>query len=175
MPTPEKETVVAEVTEIFENAKSVFVTDFQGLNVEMISEFRDQCRKASVNYRVVKNTLTRLAARNAGLDEMVESLSGPSAIAYSYEDPSAPAKVIMEFAKKTEKPTIKVALFEGEFYGPSTVREIVDLPSRSFLLAQLVGGCNAQIQNLVSGLHGLINKLAIALNAVKTLKEKSEA
>ncbi|MBN2031503.1 50S ribosomal protein L10 [bacterium] len=175
MATPEKETIVAEVTEIFENAKSVFVTDFQGLNVEMISEFRNRCRKASVGYRVVKNTLTRLAARNAGLDEMVDNLSGPSAIAYSYEDPSAPAKVIQDFAKQTDKPTIKVALFEGEFYGPSTVREIVDLPSRSVLLAKLLGGCNAQIQNLVIGLHGLLSKLVFVIDAVKKIKEKSEA
>ena len=175
MSTPEKETIVAEVAEIFENAKSVFVTDYQGLNVQMISEFREKCREASVSYRVVKNTLTRLAARKAGFDEMVDNLLGPSAIAYSYEDPSAPAKVISEFAKKAEMPTIKVALFEGEFYGPENVQEIVALPSKSILLAQLVGGCNANIQNLVSGLHGLLSKLTITLDAVKKIKEKSES
>ena len=174
MSTPEKETIVAEITEIFENAKSVFVTDFQGLNVQMISEFREKCREASVQYRVVKNTLTRLAARNAGFEEIVENLLGPSAIAYSYEDSSAPAKVITEFAKKVEKPTIKMALFEGAFYSSENVKEIVGLPSRSVLLAQVMGGCHAPIQNLVNGLNGLLSKLVIALDGVKKIKEKSE-
>ena len=174
MSTPEKETIVAEITEIFENAKSVFITDFQGLNVQMISEFREKCRESSVQYRVVKNTLTRLAARNAGLEEIVENLLGPSAIAYSYEDPSAPAKIITEFAKKVEKPTIKMALFEGDFYGPEKVKEIVGLPPRTVLLAQVLGGCNAPIHNLVCGLNGLLSKLVIALDGVKKIKEKSE-
>ncbi|MCJ7813235.1 50S ribosomal protein L10 [bacterium] len=174
MPTPEKEAVVTEVIKILESAKSVFITDFQGLNVKMISEFRQMCRETSVGYRVVKNTLIRLAAKKVGMNEMVDSLSGPSALAYSYEDSSAPARVISEFKKKADRPTIKVALFEGEFYGPESVQDIVALPSKSILLSQLLGGLRAPIQGLMSGLHGLLYKLVITLDEVKKVKEKSE-
>ncbi len=173
MPTQEKEIVVAEVTKILENAKSVFVTDFQGLNVELISEFRQMCRETSVGYRVVKNTLIRLAAKKVGMIEMADSLSGPSALAYSFEDSSAPARVISEFKKKADRPTIKVALFEGEFYGPESVQDIVALPSKSILLSQLLGELRAPIQGLMSGLHGLLCKVVIALNEIKKEKEKS--
>jgi len=170
MARPEKEAAVKEVAEILENAKGVFVTDFQGLNVEMMSEFRQKCRETSVNYRVVKNTLARLAAKKAGRDEMVEYFHGPSAIAYSYDDPSAPARIITEFAKKVEKPKIKVSLFEGVFYRPERVEEIASLPPKDVLLAQLMGEFNAPIQDFVGILKGLLQKLVMTLDAVKNIK-----
>lgn len=166
----EKETVVQEIAETLEKAQGVFVTDFEGLNVEMIREFRRKCREASVGYLVVKNTLARLAAQKVGLDEMVESFQGPSAIAYSFEDPSVPAQIISEFAKKTEKPTIRVSLFEGVFYGPDRVKEIATLPPKDVLLSQLVGGLNAPIQGFVGSLRCLLQKLIMTLDALK--KEK---
>jgi large subunit ribosomal protein L10 len=173
MATPEKESIVSEIAEIFEKAKSVFVTDFKGLNVELMIELRQKCREASVNYRVIKNTLAQLAAKKADWNEIVDYFQGPSAIAYSYEDPSAPARVISEFAKKVEKPKIKMALFEGNFYSPENVKEVASLPSKSVLLAQFVGGIHAPIQGVVSGLNGLFQKLIITLDAVRGVKEKT--
>jgi len=173
MSTPEKEAIVKEVTEIFEKAKGVFVTDFQGLNVEKISDLRQKCREASVNYLVVKNTLARLAAKNAGWDDVVEHLNGPSAVAYSYDDPSAPARVITEFAKKEEKPTIKVSLFEGIFYGPDKVQAIAALPSKEVLLTRLAGGFKSPIQGFAGSLHGLLQKFIMTIDAVKAAKEKT--
>lgn len=172
MPRPEKEAVVNEVAEIFKEAKSVFLTDFQGLNVEQMIDFRRQCRKEAVGYRVVKNTLTRLAAKEAGMDEILEHIEGPSAIAYSYEDPSAPARVITTFAKVHERPVIKVSRFEGKFYGPESVQTIASLPSKDVLLAKLLGTCNAPVRGLVGTINGLLQKLVMTFDAVKNSRNE---
>jgi len=172
MARPEKEAAVEEIAEILQKAKGVFLTDFEGLNVEMMEELRRKCREASVNYRVVKNTLARIAARKVGWDELVNYLQGPSAIAYSFDDPSAPARVVSEFAKKAEKPKIKVSLFEGVFYGPEKIEEIASLPPKDVLLARIVGGFNAPIQGMVAGLYNLLQKFAMTLDAIKNAKDK---
>jgi len=173
MARAEKETAVQELTEIMEKARGVFITDYQGLNVEKLSELRKKCRESSVRYKVVKNTLARLAAKKAGFGDMAQYLEGPSAIAYSFDDPSAPARVVTEFAKKHQKPSIKVSLFEGAFYGPDRVEEIANLPPKEVLIARLMGGLNAPIQNLVGALSDILRKLVLVVDAVKTSKEKS--
>ena len=174
MARPEKEAAVEEIAEILQKAKGVFLTDFEGLNVEMMEELRRKCREASVGYRVVKNTLARIAAKKVGWDELVNYLQGPSAIAYSFDDPSAPARVVSEFAKKAEKPKIKVSLFEGVFYGPEKIEEIASLPPKDVLLARIVGGFNAPIQGMASSLHNLLQKFIMTLDAVRNTKEKNK-
>jgi len=172
MARPEKEAAVQEVAEILEKARGVFVTDFQGLNVEKISVLRKKCRESNVHYRVIKNTLAKRAAEKAGCEEMISHFQGPSALAYSYDDPSAPARVISEFAKTEEKPKIKVTLFEGIFYGPEKVEMIATLPSREELLGRLVGGMMGPVRGLVSGLHGLMVKLVMTFDALREAREK---
>ena len=166
----EKETVVKEITDIFGKAKGIFITDFHGLNVEKIGELRRKCRKVSVEYVVVKNTLAKIAARNSGLDKLEQHFQGPSAIAYSYEDPSAPARVITEFAKENKKPHIKVSIFEGIFYGPENIKEIAALPSKEVLLARMVNGFNAPIQGLTDRLQGLLQKFVMTIDAIRQNK-----
>ena len=166
----EKEVLVDSITQIFKEAKSVFLTDFEGLNVESFEELRHKCRESSVGYCVIKNTLARIAAKRAGRDEIIEYFEGPSAIAYSYDDPSAPARVISEFVKKSDKPTIKVSLFEGNFYGPEKVKEIASLPTKEVLLGNVVRGFNAPIQNLVGDLYGLLQKFVMTIDAVRGSK-----
>jgi large subunit ribosomal protein L10 len=155
----EKETVVQEITDILKNAKGVFITDFKGLNVEKMSELRNKCRQSSVEYRVVKNTLARIATKQAGFEEMEAYFRGPSAIAYSFDDPVAPIRIVTEFAKKTEKPEVRVSLFEGAFYGPDRVKEIASLPPKEELIARLVSGFNIPIQEFTGCLSALLQKL----------------
>ncbi|OVE79027.1 50S ribosomal protein L10 [bacterium I07] len=171
MPRPDKVEAVDKIAEIFESSQGVFITDFQGLDVEQMSELRQKCREADVNYFVVKNTLARLAAKKVGQDEMVQHLQGPSALAYSSDDPSAPARVVTEFAKKLEKPKIKFSLFEGVFYGPDKVDEIAALPPKDVLLSRLVGSLNGPIVGLVGSLNGILQKLVLVLDAVRSQKE----
>ena len=172
MARPEKEAAVAEMAEIFEKSKSVFLTDYQGLNVEKISDLRQKCREASVGYLVIKNTLAKRAVEKVGWDEMLEHLEGPSAIAHSYDDPSAPARVISEFAKQEEKPVIKGTYFEGIFYGPDKVKAIASLPSKEVLIAQVLGSFNAPIQGFVGSLNGLMQKLVMTFDALRSTKEE---
>jgi large subunit ribosomal protein L10 len=173
MAQSEKETFIRELTEIFQKSKSVFVTDFSGLNVENIMRFRKKCGETRVSFLVVKNTLARISAKQAGFEQIGKYFKGPSAIAYSYDDPSSPARVIKEFNKTNNKPQIKVSLFEGVFYGPESIDVIASLPSRNELIAKVLGGLNSPIQGLVGSLHGLLQKLVRTLDAVKTHKEKS--
>ena len=170
MARPEKVAAVEQITEILGNAKSVFVADFQGLNVEQISSLRKKCREDKVQFLVVKNKLARIAAKNAGRDEMEDHFKGPSAIAFTYDDPSAPARVISTFAKDTEKPAIKVSLFEGNFYGPEQVKVIAALPPREVLLSKVLYGLNSPIQGFAGALNGLLSKLVRTLDAVRESK-----
>ncbi|NQT23749.1 50S ribosomal protein L10 [candidate division KSB1 bacterium] len=171
MPRPEKVEAVQGISEIFEKATGVFIADFKGLNVEQMGELRNKCREDKVEFLVVKNTLARIAARNTGWDEMEPHLKGPSAIAFSYEDPSAPARVITNFAKEAKKPTIRMSLFEGTFFGPEKVDAIAALPSRIELITQIVCTFNAPIQGLVGSLSGVLRKLVGTLDAVRASKE----
>ncbi len=172
MPTPEKEAIVKEVSEVFKKAEGIFITDYKGLNVSQMTELRSKCRESSVGYKVVKNTLARIAAREVGYKEMVDYLKGPSAIAYSFEDPSVPARIISEFAKKEDKPSIKMSIFEGYFYGPEKVKRIASLPTKNEMYSQLVRNVNSPIQGLAGSLNGILTKLVRTLVSVKEQKEK---
>ncbi len=169
----EKEAVVRQVADIFKKAKSVFVTDFTGLNVEQTMALRMKFRESKVGYVVVKNTLARIAAEQAGCSDLGKYLKGPSAIAYSFDDPSSPARIIKDFTKTLDKPKIKVSLLEGEFYGPEQTDAIASMPSKKELLARVVGGFNSPIQAFAGCLHGLLAKTVRTLDAVRLQKENA--
>jgi large subunit ribosomal protein L10 len=173
MQRSEKETVVQEVTDVFARAKSVFVTDYAGLTVEKMSVLRQRCRAAKVEYRVVKNTLARQAAENAGQGAMQPYFKGPTAIAYTFDDPSAPARVIAAFSKEHQKPTVRGSLFEGHCYGPERVAEIAALPSRSELVSRVLGGFQAPIRGVVCGLNGILSKFVRTVDAVRESKAQA--
>ena len=103
MPTPQKEAIVAEITEQLNKAKSIFLTDFKGLNVDETNNLRRELTSASVQYRVVKNSLARLAVKAAGCDELLEYLDGPTAIAFGMDDPDAPVRMIKKLDRGSEK------------------------------------------------------------------------
>ncbi len=172
MPTAEKEARVAEVAEQLTQAKSVFLTDFQGLNVQEINELRRAFAGVNVEYRVVKNTLARLSAKSADCEEILQYLDGPTAMAFGMDDPVAPAKVITDYAKKNDKLKVRACLFEGVLFGEDRVKEIAALPSREAVLAQLLGVLKAPVSNLAFSLNAVLSKLAYALEAVREQKEK---
>lgn len=174
MPTPQKEEIVTKVADQLKQAKSVFLTDFTGLNVADISELRRIFRESKVEYRVVKNTLARLSVRKAGLDVILPYLEGPTAFALGMDDPVAPAKVIKEFVRGRETPKVKACIVEGQLFEGERVDEIANLPSRHQLLANLASGLNAPLLNLVSTLQAGVQNLLYALNAVKEKKQTTE-
>ena len=171
MARPEKELIVSEVAESLNQAKGVYLTDFTGLNVEDMNELRKTFRESSIQFRVVKNTLARRSVEEAGYEGLLEYLSGPTAFAFTNTDPSMPARIINEFAKKKEKPKIKALIFEGEIIDSAQVERIANLPPREVLVAKLLGTLNAPLTNLASTLNGIISKFVRTLHAIKEQKE----
>lgn len=169
----EKKRVVEELREKFSTSKSAVLTDFRGLNVAAMTELRKRMREAGVEYKVVKNTLTRIAVGELDLSELDEHLEGPTAVAFGYDDPVTPAKIISDFSKEHENnlPKIKAGVLNGKVISMEEVKALADLPPREVLLGQVLAGMQAPIAGLVNVLQGTIRGLVYALNAIKEQKE----
>lgn len=168
---PEKVAAVAAFSEKLSNAKSVFLTDYSGLSVAEISELRKKFRESQAEYFVVKNTLARLSAKDAGKESILPYLEGPIAVAISYEDPASPARVLADFLKNHPKPEVKACLIEDDILPGSEAAEIAKWATREELLAKVVGSLNAPISGLVMTLSGIQRKLLYAFNAIASKKE----
>lgn len=166
----EKETTVMEVQQKFEKSKSVVLADYRGLNVQEVTELRKRLRKAGVEYKVIKNTLTSRAAKAAKIEGLDQYLSGPTAIAFSYDDPVAPAKILASFAKEFKKLELKGGVLEGRAISSQSVKSLAALPSREALLGQVAGLLQSPMRGLVTVLSGPLRNLAYAVEAVRKQK-----
>ena len=156
MKKEEKEQIIAEVADVASRARGMYFTDFHGLTVEQATELRRELRKAGIEYRVVKNTLARKALeRVAGHDRVFDRLVGPTGIAFAFDDPVVPAKIIHRFAEKHNKLSLKVCVVEKEVYDGAKLKELAVMPSRSELLAAIVGS----VQSPLAGVPMVINAL----------------
>ncbi len=165
----QKREVIEGIGSKMKAAKGMVFADYRGLTVEQDTELRSALRKAGVEYKVVKNTLTRFAAKENGLEGLDTYLNGPTAMASS-ADAVAPAKILSEFAKKYEKLEIKVGVVEGKVIDVNGVKALAELPPREVLIARVLGGFNAPISGLVNVLNGNIRGLVVALNAIAEQK-----
>lgn len=166
----EKQLVVKELAEKLRSSKGTVLTDYRGLNVEKVTDLRNKLRAANIEYRVVKNTLLKLAADDAGITGLETYLEGPTALAIS-DDPVAPAKVLAEWIKANKMLEVKGGILEGKVIDSQGVTGLADLPPREVLLAMVVGTMNAPISGLVNVLHGPLRKLVYAVDAVAKQKE----
>lgn len=171
----EKSEVVKELTEKIKAAKAIVLADYRGLTVEQDTELRNALRKAGVEYKVVKNTLTRFAAKENGLDGLDSFLNGPTAMAVSTSDLIAPAKVLAEYAKKYEKLELKVGVVEGKIIDVNEIKALAELPPREVLISRVLAGFNAPITGFVNVLNGNLRGLVCALNAIAEQKSGVEA
>ncbi len=165
-----KEQEVAELTEKIGKASSVVLADYKGLSVKEVTELRSLLRENGVESRVAKNTLINLAIKDMDLEDLKPYLNGPTAIAISYDNPVAPAKMITEFNKKTKKLEIKAGVVEGRFIDENGVKDLASLPSKEELIAKTLGTLNAPITSFVSVLSGTVRNLLYALNAIQEQK-----
>lgn len=171
----QKKEIVRGLSDKIKNAKTMVFADYRGLTVEQDTELRNALRKAGIEYKVVKNTMTRFAAKENGLDGLDSFLSGPTAMAASDTDVVAPAKVMMEFSKKFEKLELKVGVVEGKIIDLSGIKALAELPSKEELIAKMLGSFNAPITGFVNVLNGNLRGLAVALNAIAEKKQAAEA
>ena len=164
----EKQEMVSGLASKLRKAPTVYVTDFTGLNVALITDLRRRLRKAGVEYVVVKNTLALRALTEAQVAGLESHLGGPTALVLGGADPVAAAKVLSDFAKELEKPAIRAGLVEGKTVTPEQVKQLAALPSKPELLAQLGGALQSPLAGFVGSLNGLLYMMVGALEALHT-------
>ncbi len=173
MKRSEKDQIIAEVKEKIVRAKGMYFADFTGITVEEVNELRREFRKANIDYQVVKNTLVRKALESVtGYDKMIDKLVMSTAIAFGYDDPVAPAKIMKKFREKNEKLKIKVCVVEKQIFEGSQLDQIAKLPSRK----EIVAGILASIQSPISGVVGAIGAVMRDLvNVIDAIEKKKAA
>lgn len=145
-----KSLVVSEIVEKLNNSSSAVVVDYKGLTVAEVTELRKVMREAGVDYKVYKNTLVRRAAQEVGIEQFNdELLVGTNAIAFGYDDPVAPARILKKFIETHPKMKLKMGVVEGEFYDEAKIMELANIPSREELIAKLLGSFKAPVSNFV--------------------------
>ena len=175
--SPAKVAVVAEMKEKLQSAQGAVLVGFNGQSIADVTKLRRKFREGGVEYKVIKNTLTRIAANELGYNDLDPFLEGTTALAYSTEDVIAPAKILKQFIKetKTETLTVKAGLADGKVIDAAAVDALASLPSREELLAKLLGSMNAPITGLVNVLQGNIRNVVYALEAVRAKKAEQES
>ena len=170
----EKKKIVEDLHDRFSRSKVVIATDYKGLDVAMINDLRRKLRDAGVEFRVVKNSLLSRASEDTGVALIRDHFKGPSAIAYSFEDPVAPAKILSEFAKDNKAFEIKAGVLDGSVLEPEDIKALASLPSREVLLGQLLSAMNAVPTSFVRVLAGVPQQMVNLLGALKDQKAAAE-
>ena len=156
-----KEATVAELTNLFETSTAVLLTEYRGLTVAQLKQLRGNIRQ-DANYAVVKNTLTKIAANNAGISTLDADLVGPSAVAFVHGDFVAAAKAVRDFAKANPNLVIKGGVFEGKALNADEVNKYASLESREVLLAKAAGMMKATMGKAAATIDALREKLETA-------------
>lgn len=171
MPRPEKVAQVEALTERLQRAQSVLAADYRGLTVKEMGELRSQMRQAGVEVKVVKNTLARLAADEAQVADLKGFLEGPTVLAFAYDDPTAPAKILDQFARQHKQLEIKGGVLNGAAMDVDGVRQLAQLPGREELLGQVLRGMQGPLTGLAYVLSGVPRALVYALDALRRQRE----
>lgn len=169
----EKEKLVKDLEHVFQNARGVYLADFQGMTVEVVSELRRRCRGADVHFQVAKNTLLKRAADATGYGDLHPHLHGPTAIAVSRTDEVAPARLLAAFQAEFKSPRIKGGFLSGRFYDDAQVQALSRLPSKEILLGNLLRVMQAPLGQFCSVLQAPLRNLANVLDQLA--KQKGSA
>jgi len=169
----QKKIIVKDLQEKFSKKKILIVTDYKGLNVQDVNSLRRRLREGGIEYKVVKNSLLVRACKDTDVEMLKDYFTGPSAIALSYDDPVAPAKLLTEFAKENKKLEIKVGVMNGKVLDLSKIYELSSLPSHEVILGQLLSVMNGVPSSLVRALGDVPRKMLNLLQAIKEQKEEA--
>ncbi len=154
------------------NQKGTVLTEYRGLTVAEITGLRKKLREIRAEFKVVKNTLIRRAAKDSGFAQLEEFFTGPTAIGFTMEDPQLLAKAMREYAAGNKKIRLKAGYFEGKVLSSGEIEMLADIPSREVLLSRLAGGLAAPITRLVRVLSGPQRKLAYVLQSIHDEKSR---
>ena len=153
-----KQPIVAEISEAIKDAQSVVLVDYRGLTVEQDTNLRKQLREAGVTYKVYKNTMMNFAFKGTDFEGLAPYLEGPSAVAISTTDATAPARILAKFAKDAKALEIKAGVVEGLVYDATGMQSIAQIPSREELLSKLLGSLQSPITNFARVMNQLAEK-----------------
>ena len=153
-----KKPIVDEISELLKDAKSAVLVDYRGLTVEQDTALRKQLREAGVVYKVYKNTMINFAVKGTEFEELSKHLEGPTAIAVSNEDATAPARVLYNFAKDAEALELKAGVVEGTYYDADGIKLIATIPSREELLSKFLGSLQSPITNFARVIKQIAEK-----------------
>ena len=169
----QKQAFVDDLHSKLSGASAFYLTDFSGMNVKQMTEFRSRLRKQGVDYVVVKNTLAQRALTDLELPDIAGFFAGPTGLVIG-PDPVAAAKVLSEFAKEFDnKPAVKLGIVERKEVAPDKVKQLAELPPKEVLLAQLAGGLQAPMARLAGGMQNLLGGFARALDQLRQSREAS--
>ncbi len=171
MKLEEKKAIVEDLHEKFARSRVVILTDYKGLDVAQVNDLRRKLKDAEVDYKVVKNTLLVRAAQDTDVASLSPHFKGPSAVAMSYFDPVAPAKVLTDFAKDNDKFEIKAGILAGKMMDAEGIKALAKLPGREELLGQLLSVMNNVPAGFVRTLAAVPQNFANVLMAIKEQKE----
>ena len=170
MPSVKNINSVKELSVKLDKAKAIYFTDYLGLDVVSVTKLRKNFVEKGVEFTVAKNTLIKLAAKEVGISGIDEFLEGPTAIAFGYDDPTSPARVIKEFLKDFDKPSVKGMIFDGEIFTSDQFDKIANLSSKEQLLSKLVGMLNSPMSKLSSVLNSSVSGLLGRLTQLNSKK-----
>lgn len=175
MKLEKKQKIVESLHDSFKRTKIVILTDYKGLNVAAVNELRRKLRDSGTEYRVVKNTLIRRAAKETHAELINAQYTGPNALALNYDDPVAPAKVLTIFAKDHPAFEIKAAVLDRKVLGPDAIDALSKLPAREVLLAQVLSAMNGVPTSIVRVLNAVPNSIVNVIQAIKDKKAEMSA
>jgi large subunit ribosomal protein L10 len=153
-----KKPIVEEISEVVKDAQGVVLVDYRGLTVEQDTNLRKQLREAGVTYKVYKNTMMNFAFKGTDFEQLAPHLEGPSAIAVSKDDATAPARIIVKFAKEAPALELKAGVVEGVLYDAKGIADVAKIPSREELLSRLLGSLQSPVANFARVLNQIAEK-----------------
>lgn len=167
MKRDQKAQVIDEIAAQISESEAIYAADYRGLTVSQAADLRGKLREADASFRIVKNTLTLLAAEKAQAEQVKELIDGPTAFAFVRGDPALAAKALDAFARQEQVPTVRGGLIGTELLSNDAFRQLARLPGRDQLNAQFAGVVASPLTGLVRGLGSLISGLAIALGQLR--------
>lgn len=153
-----KKEIVSEITEKFQNAQSAVVCEYRGLSVQEMTELRRKLRSENIELKVYKNTMVSRAVNDLGFSELDETLTGPNAFAFGHEDAVAPARVLVEFAKKHKALVVKGGVVEGKVVSQETVKELSALPNREGMYSMLLSCLTSPVRSFACAVKAIADK-----------------
>ncbi len=161
---------ISQMKEKIEKAKVAIVTDYKGLSVEEITKLRRSIQKEDGDYMVTKNTLAKIAVKGTEYEVLADSLTGPVAIAFGFDDQVAPAKALAKFIKETKKGEILAAAMDGKLLSASEAKALATLPSKQEIYAKMLGCINSPASGIANSINAVMSSLTRAMAAVRDQK-----